>query len=69
VYQYATGASRRRCLVRQILHEESQRIERYLKFLSSSSSGYSIDLLKEGGRRYDIARTWPPGTTTFLSRI
>jgi len=49
VYQYATGISAASALVQQILHEGKPAIERYLKFLSSGSSDYSIELLKKAG--------------------
>ncbi|HTK11796.1 MAG TPA: oligoendopeptidase F [Ktedonobacteraceae bacterium] len=49
VYQYATGISAASALVQQILHEGQPAVERYLKFLSSGSSDYSIDLLKKAG--------------------
>jgi oligoendopeptidase F len=50
VYQYATGISAAAALVQQILHGEgAPAVERYLKFLSSGSSDYSIELLKKAG--------------------
>lgn len=49
VYQYATGISAASALVQQILHEGKPAVERYLKFLSSGSSDYSIGLLKKAG--------------------
>ncbi|MBV9713071.1 MAG: oligoendopeptidase F [Ktedonobacteraceae bacterium] len=49
VYQYATGISAAIALVHRILHEGQPAVERYLKFLSSGSSDYSIDLLKKAG--------------------
>jgi oligoendopeptidase F len=49
VYQYATGISAASALVQRILKEGQLAVERYLKFLSSGSSNYSIDLLKEAG--------------------
>jgi oligoendopeptidase F len=49
VYQYATGISAASALVRQILHEGKPAVERYLKFLRSGSSDYSIELLKNAG--------------------
>ncbi|MBO0777862.1 MAG: oligoendopeptidase F [Ktedonobacteraceae bacterium] len=49
VYQYATGISAAASLVSQILHEGKPAVERYLNFLSSGSSKYSIDLLKGAG--------------------
>lgn len=49
VYQYATGVSAASALVQKILHEGQPAVERYLKFLSSGSSDYSIELLKKAG--------------------
>jgi len=49
VYQYATGISAASALVQQILHEGKPAVERYLKFLGSGSSDYSIELLRKAG--------------------
>lgn len=49
VFQYATGISAASSLVQQILHEGQPAVNRYLKFLSSGSSDYSIELLKKAG--------------------
>jgi len=49
VYQYATGVSAACALVQQILQEGVPAVDRYLKFLSSGSSDYSIELLKKAG--------------------
>ena len=49
VYQYATGISAASALVQRILNEGQPAVERYLKFLSSGSSDYSIELLKRAG--------------------
>src|SRR5207247_3568800 len=49
VYQYATGISAACALVQQILQEGKPAVDRYLKFLSSGSSDYSIELLKKVG--------------------
>ncbi|HLG75668.1 MAG TPA: oligoendopeptidase F [Ktedonobacteraceae bacterium] len=49
VYQYATGISAASALVQQIQHEGQPAVERYLKFLCSGSSDYSIELLKKAG--------------------
>ena len=49
VYQYSTGISAASALIQQILHEGKPAVERYLKFLSSGSSDYSIELLKRAG--------------------
>jgi oligoendopeptidase F len=49
VYQYATGISAACALVQQILQEGQPAVERYLQFLRSGSSDYSIELLKRAG--------------------
>lgn len=49
VYQYATGISAAYALAQQILQEGQPAVDRYLKFLSSGSSDYSIELLKKAG--------------------
>ncbi|GHO45627.1 oligoendopeptidase F [Ktedonospora formicarum] len=49
VYQYATGISASSALVQKILHEGQPAVDRYINFLSSGSSKYSIDLLKDAG--------------------
>ncbi|HEX6817693.1 MAG TPA: oligoendopeptidase F [Ktedonobacterales bacterium] len=49
VYQYATGISASAALAHQILTEGEPAAKRYLRFLSSGSSNYSIDLLREAG--------------------
>jgi oligoendopeptidase F len=49
VYQYATGISAASALVQQIVHEGQPAVDRYLNFLRSGSSEYSIELLKKAG--------------------
>ena len=49
VYQYATGISAASALVRRILQEGQPAVDRYLNFLRSGSSDYSINLLKKAG--------------------
>jgi len=49
VYQYATGISASIALSQKILREGQPAVDRYLKFLSSGSSDYSIELLKQAG--------------------
>src|SRR5207247_10357567 len=49
VYQYATGVSAASALVQQILQEGKPAVDRYMKFLSSGSCEYSIELLKKAG--------------------
>lgn len=49
VYKYATGFSAATALSQQILQEGKPAVERYLDFLKSGSSDYSINLLKRAG--------------------
>ncbi|MFZ1730245.1 MAG: oligoendopeptidase F [Bacteroidota bacterium] len=49
VFQYATGLSAAIALSRRILAGEADALPRYLKFLQSGSSRYSIDLLRDAG--------------------
>lgn len=49
VYQYATGYSAAASLAKQITTEGEPARARYLQFLSSGSSDYSIELLKRAG--------------------
>jgi oligoendopeptidase F len=49
VYQYATGISASAALAARIISEGQPAVERYLRFLRSGSSDYSINLLREAG--------------------
>lgn len=49
VYQYATGISAATALARGILQDGAPAVERYLTFLKSGSSDYSINLLRKAG--------------------
>lgn len=49
VYKYATGFSAATALARKILQEGEPAVKRYLDFLSSGSSDYPIELLREAG--------------------
>jgi len=49
VYQYATGISAASALVEKVLDEGASARDAYIKFLSSGSSQYPLDLLKEAG--------------------
>lgn len=62
VYQYATGVSAASALVERILQEGKPAVDRYLKFLSSGSSDYSIELLKKAG----VDMTTPQPVRTAL---
>ncbi|GBF72861.1 oligoendopeptidase F [Paenibacillus sp. 598K] len=49
VYKYATGFSAATSFSKQILEEGAPAVERYLGFLKSGSSDYSIEILKKAG--------------------
>lgn len=49
VYQYATGYSAAIAISRKILKEGKPAVDNYIKFLSSGSSDYPIELLKIAG--------------------
>ncbi len=49
VYQYATGISAAYALAEKVLNHEPKALESYLKFLSSGSSKFPLELLKEAG--------------------
>ena len=49
VYQYATGISAAASLSKALLTEGEPARQRYLRFLGSGSSNYSLDLLREAG--------------------
>lgn len=57
VYQYSTGISAATALAHQIVTEGEPAVKRYLKFLSSGSSDYSINLLRAAG--VDLATPTP----------
>jgi len=49
VYKYATGFSAAASFAKQILDEGQPAVDRYLEFLKSGSSDYSINILKRAG--------------------
>lgn len=49
VYKYATGFSAATALSKQILEEGQPAVDRYLEFLRSGSSDYSLNLLRNAG--------------------
>ncbi len=49
VYQYATGFAASETLANNIITEGKPAVERYLNFLKSGSSKYSIDILRDAG--------------------
>jgi len=64
VYQYATGISAANALAQQVLREGAPAVQRYLNFLSSGSSDYSIELLKKAG--VDMTSPEPVRQTCLL---
>ena len=53
VYQYATGISASYALVEGLMKEGEEARKRYLKFLSSGSSKYPLELLEIAGVKMD----------------
>jgi oligoendopeptidase F len=49
VFQYATGISAAHALSRKVLDGGSSAAEAYVRFLSSGSSKYPVDVLREAG--------------------
>lgn len=49
VYQYATGISAALCFSQKIINKEPGAVDRYLTFLKSGGSAFSIDILKKAG--------------------
>lgn len=49
VYQYATGFAASEFLVQLVKSDGANAVKKYLKFLKSGSSKYSIEILKEAG--------------------
>lgn len=49
VYKYATGLSVACAIAKRILNKEPGALENYIKFLSSGSSNYPLEILKECG--------------------
>lgn len=64
VFQYATGLSAAIALSRRILDGATDALPRYLRFLQSGSSRYSIDLLREAG--VDMNAAQPIAATAAL---
>ncbi len=62
VYQYATGFAASQVLANKILSEGSSAVKKYLNFLKSGSSDYSINLLKNAG--VNMESTEPIQATT-----
>jgi oligoendopeptidase F len=49
VFQYSTGFCSAVALAKRVLHGEKGAREKYLKFLSSGSTDYAINLLRDAG--------------------
>lgn len=49
VYKYATGFSAATSFAKQILEQGDPAVERYLGFLKSGGSDYSINILRRAG--------------------
>jgi oligoendopeptidase F len=49
VYQYATGFAASEVLANKVKNEKKSAVDKYLKFLKSGSSDYSINILKNAG--------------------
>ncbi len=49
VYQYATGFAASELLVQKVKNEGETAVKKYLGFLNSGSSKYSLDILKDAG--------------------
>lgn len=64
VFQYATGLSAAVAITRNILDGKDGALERYLDFLKSGSSKYSIDLLRDAG--VDMTNSDPIAATAAL---
>lgn len=64
VFQYATGLSAAVAIARGILDGREGALERYLNFLKSGSSKYSIDLLRDAG--VDMTSSDPIAATAAL---
>lgn len=65
VYKYATGYSAATAFAASILGKEPQAIEKYLHFLSSGGSDYSLNLLKNAG----VDLTTPQPVTVTLHKF
>lgn len=69
VYQYVTGYSAATTLAEKILHEGQPAQERYINFLKSGGSDYSITLLKNAGVDMSSAQPIEITLTKFSSML
>ncbi|MFA6025631.1 MAG: oligoendopeptidase F, partial [Ignavibacteriaceae bacterium] len=68
VYQYATGFAASELLVQKVRREGEGAVKKYLRFLNSGSSSYSLDILKDAG--VDMTSSEPvTATITKMSFI
>ncbi|MCD7873779.1 MAG: M3 family metallopeptidase, partial [Acidaminococcaceae bacterium] len=65
VYKYATGYSAATAFATAILSKEPQAVEKYLRFLASGGSDYSLNLLKTAG----VDLTTPLPVTVTLHKF
>lgn len=65
VYKYATGYSAATAFATAILNKEPQAVSKYLQFLSSGGSDYSLNLLKKAG----VDLTTPEPVTVTLNKF
>lgn len=65
VYQYATGMAASEALVSLVKKEGQPAVDRYLNFLRSGKSKYSIDILSDAG--VDMRK--PDAVTAIISRM
>lgn len=65
VYQYATGYSAATALARHLKEEGAPAQERYLRYLQSGGSAYSVELLKSAG----VDMTTPAPVETTLQKF
>lgn len=69
VYQYATGYSAANAIVNKILNEGNEARDNYLKFLTTGSSDYPIELLKIAGVDMSTERPILSALDTFDSLV
>ena len=69
VYQYATGISASAALAQRIITEGQPAVDRYLRFLSSGSSDYSINLLRDAGVDLSSPRPIQQALDTFAGYL
>ncbi|MAT39083.1 MAG: oligoendopeptidase F [Ectothiorhodospiraceae bacterium] len=68
VYQYATGFAAASTLANSILANESGAVDRYLRYLKSGNSDYSVNLLRSAGVDMETAKP-VEDVTSLLSQL